>query len=76
LRWASGFMPYLEHSRTYDTTDARAVIGEPHRRTVVDFEYLLGSVGRYKRYFTVKSEPRQPRESAPAVEPLVSIGRP
>ncbi|GBG36569.1 hypothetical protein NJB14197_11340 [Mycobacterium montefiorense] len=76
LRWASGFMPYLEHSRTYDTTDARAVIGEPHRRTVVDFDYLLGSVGRYKRYFTVKSEPRQPRESAPAVEPLVSIGRP
>jgi nucleoside-diphosphate-sugar epimerase len=74
LRWASGFMPYLEHSRTYDTTDARAVIGEPHRQTVVDFDYLLGSVGRYKRYLTIKSEPRQPRESTPP--PLVSIGRP
>ena len=45
LRWASGFMPDLEHSRTYDTTDARAVIGEPHRRTIVDFDYLLGKRG-------------------------------
>jgi hypothetical protein len=77
LRWASGFMPYLEHSRTYDTIDARAVIGEPHRRTTVDFDYLLGSVGRYKRYFTVKPEPqRQPRESAPPVAPLLAVGRP
>jgi nucleoside-diphosphate-sugar epimerase len=77
LRWASGFMPYLEHSRTYDTTDARAVIGEPHGRTTVDFEYLLGSVGRYKRYFTIKSESqREPRESVPAVAPLVAVGSP
>ncbi|WAJ46675.1 SDR family oxidoreductase [Mycobacterium sp. Aquia_216] len=76
LRWASGFFPYLEHSRTYDTTDARAVIGEPHRRTVVDFDYLLGSVGRYKRYLTFKPEQRQPRESAPLVAPLVSVDGP
>ncbi len=77
LRWASGFMPYLEHSRTYDTADARAVIGEPHGRTTVDFDYLLGSVGRYKRYFTIKPEPqRQPRESSPAIAPLVAAGRP
>jgi thioester reductase-like protein len=74
LRWASGFFPYLEHSRTYDTTEARAVIGEPHRRTVVDFDYLLGSVGRYKRYLTIKSEPHKPRESAPA--PLEPVGLP
>lgn len=75
LRWASGFFPYLEHSRTYDTTEARAVIGEPHRRTVVDFDYLLGSVGRYKRYLTIKPEKHEPRESTSTVAPLVSVGR-
>lgn len=73
LRWASGFFPYLAHSRTYDTTNARAVIGEPHRETIVDFDYLLGSVGRYKRYLTFKPEKHQPRE---AVAPLVSVGSP
>lgn len=73
LRWASGFFPYLAHSRTYDTTNARAVIGEPHRETIVDFDYLLGSVGRYKRYLTFKREKHQPRE---AVAPLVSVGSP
>ena len=76
LRWASGFFPYLEHSRTYDATGTRAVIGEPHRRTVVDFDYLLGSVGRYKRYFTTKPEKHEPRQSASTVAPLVPVGSP
>lgn len=75
LRWASGFFPYLEHSRTYDTTGTRAVIGEPHRQTVVDFDYLLGSIGRYKRYLTIKPERHQPRAST-TVAPLVPVGRP
>lgn len=74
LRWASGFMPYLEHSRTYDTTGARAVLGEPHRNTVVDLDYLLNSVGRHKRYFTVNPESRQVRGSAPP--PLPCVRRP
>lgn len=74
LRWASGFFPYLGHSRTYDTTGTRAVIGEPHRETIVDFDYLLGSVGRYKRYLTIKPEKHEPREST--VAPLVAVGGP
>ncbi|MCV7028207.1 SDR family oxidoreductase [Mycobacterium sherrisii] len=74
LRWASGFMPYLEHSRTYDTSKTRAVIGEPQRNTVVDLDYLLNSVGRHKRYFTVNAESRQGRGSASP--PLPCVRRP
>ncbi len=62
LRWANGFLPYLQHSRTFDTTETRALIGEPRRQTVVDFNYLLASVGRYKRYLTVKPAHRQPSQ--------------
>lgn len=76
LRWASGFFPYLAHSRTYDTTGTRAVIGGPHRRTMVDFDYLLGSVGRYKRYLTFRPEKHEPRESASTIAPLVSVEGP
>ena len=74
LRWANGFMPYLQHSRTFDTTDARAVIGEPRSQTVVDFNYLLASVGRYKRYLTVKPAQRHSSQSVHAAPPVVRVG--
>jgi nucleoside-diphosphate-sugar epimerase len=74
LRWANGFLPYLRHSRTFDTTETRALIGEPHSPTVVDFNYLLASVGRYKRYFTVKPAQPQPSQSPHAAPPVVRVG--
>jgi nucleoside-diphosphate-sugar epimerase len=76
LRWANGFMPYLQHSRTFDTTEARAVIGEPPSQTVVDLNYLLASVGRYKRYFTVQPGQRQSGKSVPAAPPVACVRRP
>jgi nucleoside-diphosphate-sugar epimerase len=74
LRWANGFLPYLQHSRTFDTTETRALIGEPRSQTVVDFNYLLASVGRYKRYLTVTPAQRQPSQSVHAVPPVVRVG--
>jgi nucleoside-diphosphate-sugar epimerase len=74
LRWATGFLPYLQHSRTFDTTDAQAVIGEPRSQTVVDLNYLLGSVGRYKRYLTVKPAQRQSSQSVHAAPPMARGG--
>jgi len=73
LRWAKGFLPYLEHSRTFDTTETQALIGEPRSQTVVDLDYLLASVGRYKRYLPVSST-QQPRPSVNAVPPVGRVG--
>ncbi|WP_144207190.1 hypothetical protein [Mycobacterium tilburgii] len=70
LRWASGFMPCLAHSRTYDTTGVRAVIGEPHRNTIVDRDYLLNSVGRHHRRCHACGDPST---STPAVAPHLSL---
>jgi len=74
LRWAKGFMPYLHHSRTFDTTGTRAVIGEPHSQTVVDLNYLLGSVGRYKRYLAVKPAHRRSSQSVHAGPTVARVG--
>lgn len=74
LRWANGFMPYLQHSRTFDTTAARAVIGEPSSRTIVDLDYLLASVGRYKRYFTVSPAQRPASAPVPVAAPVAVVG--
>jgi nucleoside-diphosphate-sugar epimerase len=76
LRWASGFLPYLQHSRTYDTSAVRALIGEPRSQTVVDLDYLLASVGRYKRYFTLAPAQRQSNKPVPATPTLAYVGRP
>jgi nucleoside-diphosphate-sugar epimerase len=76
LRWASGFLPYLKHSRTYDTSAVRALIGEPRSQTVVDLDYLLASVGRYKRYFTLAPAHRQSNKPVPATPTLAYVGRP
>jgi thioester reductase-like protein len=76
LRWARGFLPYLHHSRTFDTTGARALLGEFRSQTVIDLNYLLASVGRHKRYFTAKPAPRRSSGPAPAAPTLAYIGRP
>jgi thioester reductase-like protein len=64
MRWAKGFIPYLQHSRTFDTTHTRTLLGAPSTRTVVDLNYLVAGVGRHKRQFTVEWSPRKPRRSA------------
>jgi thioester reductase-like protein len=85
LRWAKGFFPYLNHNRTYDTTGARALLGEPSGQTDVDLDYLLSGVGQYKRQFAAERTVRQPSPSAlsdrtvvrvgPRFDPAVRIGR-
>ncbi len=70
LRWSKGFMPYLTHSRTYDTTGVRALLGEPGGRTVVDVDYLLDGVGRYKETPAVDRGRQEVRKSAVRAEPV------
>jgi thioester reductase-like protein len=74
LRWAKGFFPYLNHSRTYDTTGVRALLGEPSSQTVVDLNYLLGGVGRYKRTFVIARGRRRARKSALSAQPAPRVG--
>jgi thioester reductase-like protein len=73
MRWAKGFFPYMRHSRTYDTTCTRALLGQPDRQTVVDLNYLLAGVGRYKRRFTVPPAPRNSRPSALSARPVANV---
>ncbi len=70
LRWSKGFMPYLKHSRTYDTTGVTALLGAPDGRTVVDVDYLLDGVGRHQESPAVERRRREPRKSAVRVEPV------
>jgi nucleoside-diphosphate-sugar epimerase len=63
LRWAKGFIPYLSHSRTFDTTGARTLLGEPSSQTDVDLSYLVAGVGRYKRHLVVNHPPQKSRPS-------------
>jgi thioester reductase-like protein len=74
LRWAKGFRPYLHHSRTFDTTGARALLGEPSSQTVVDVNYLLPGIGRYKRSFAIERAPRKFRPSALSAQPVAGVG--
>jgi thioester reductase-like protein len=73
LRWAKGFFPYLQHSRTFDTSCARALLGEPSSQTVVDLNYLLAGVGRYKRHFAVTRAPQKSRPSALSAPPVAHV---
>jgi thioester reductase-like protein len=73
LRWAKGFIPYLSHSRTFETTAARAVLGEPSGQTVVDLRYLVAGVGGYKRHFSVPPAPKKSSASARSARPLVHV---
>jgi thioester reductase-like protein len=73
MRWAKGFIPYLQHSRTFDTTGARTLLGEPSRQTVVDFNYLLAGVGPYKRHFSVNAAQQGSRQSARATRPVARV---
>ena len=75
LRWAKGFLPYLRHSRTFDTTGARALLGEPSSQTVVDLDYLLAGVGQYKRQFFVTRslQKSRPSPSAPSARPVAHL---
>ncbi len=74
LRWAKGFFPYLHHSRTYDTTAVRTLLGEPNSKTVVDLDYLLGGIGRYQRTFTIEREKQEIRKSASSALPVARVG--
>ena len=74
LRWAKGFFPYLHHNRTYDTAGARALLGAPSSQTVVDFDYLLSGIGRYKRQFASERTERQPSRSALSARPVARVG--
>jgi thioester reductase-like protein len=76
MRFARGFLLYAHHSRTFDTTGARALLGEFRSQTAVDLDYLLGSVGRHKRYLTVKPAPRRSSRQVPAASRGACIGRP
>jgi nucleoside-diphosphate-sugar epimerase len=74
LRWAKGFFPYLNHSRTCDTTGTRALLGEPSSQTIVDLNYLLGGVGRYQRSFVSERQQRDVRKSALSAQPVACVG--
>lgn len=76
LRFARGFLPYAHHSRTFDTTGAQAMLGGFRSQTVVDLDYLLGSVGRHKRHLTAKPAPRRSSRPASAVTSVARTGRP
>jgi thioester reductase-like protein len=69
LRWAKGFFPYFHHSRSYDTAGAQALLGQPSSQTVVDLEYLLAGIGRYKRTFVAARERGETTTPVPCVQP-------
>jgi thioester reductase-like protein len=75
VRSGRGFMPYLQHSRTFDTTGARAILGEPTSQTVVDLNYLLAGMGRSKRHFSLEGTERESSQSAPSAQPVERVGR-
>jgi nucleoside-diphosphate-sugar epimerase len=74
LRWAKGFFPYLNHSGTHDTTGVRALLGGPSSQTVVDLNYLLGGIGRYKRTFAIERRQQETRKSALPAQPVARVG--
>jgi nucleoside-diphosphate-sugar epimerase len=73
LRWAKGFFPYLKHRRTYDTTCARALLGEPTSQTVVDLSYLRAAVGEYKRNFDIARVSQKPKPSRLSAQPVAQV---
>jgi len=75
LRWAKGFLTYLHHSRTFDTTCARALLGEPSSQTVVDLSYLLAGVGQHKRTFDVARASRKSKPSGLSAQPVAHVVR-
>ena len=75
MRSGRGFMPYLQHSRTFDTTGARAMLGGPTSQTVVDLNYLLAGMGQYKRHFTIDGTERKSSQSAPSAQPVEHVAR-
>jgi nucleoside-diphosphate-sugar epimerase len=73
LRWAKGFFPYLKHRRTYDTTCARALLGEPTSHTVVDLNYLRTAVGHYKRNFDIPRVSQKATPRARSTRPVTHV---
>jgi thioester reductase-like protein len=73
LRWGKGFLPYLQHSRTFDTTGAAALLGQPSGQTVVDVNYLLAGVGRHNQSFAERAAQETGKSPLPgqAVEHVV-----
>ena len=67
VRSGRGFMPYLQHSRTFDTTGARAILGEPTSQTVVDFELSA------RRHGAVQTT-LLPRTHRAGIQPVGAVG--
>jgi nucleoside-diphosphate-sugar epimerase len=74
VRSGRGFMPYLQHSRTFDAADARAILGQPGQ-TIVDGNYLHAGMVLHKRHFSIERTEREPSQSAPSAQPVVGVAR-
>jgi nucleoside-diphosphate-sugar epimerase len=75
MRSGGGFMPYLQHSRTFDTADARAILGQPTSQTVVDGNYLHAGMVQHKRHLPIERIERESSQSAPSAQPVERVAR-
>jgi thioester reductase-like protein len=75
VRSGRGFMPYLQHRRTFDTADARAILGPPTSQTVVDGNYLHAGMVQRGRQLPIDGTERQSSRPAPPAQAVERVAR-
>src|SRR4029077_10581494 len=75
VRSGRGFMAYLQHSRTFDTAGARAILGQPTSQTVLDGNYLHAGMVQHKRNLPIERTERESSRLAPSAQPVERVAR-
>jgi thioester reductase-like protein len=76
VRSGRGFMPYLQHSRTFDTAGAQTILGQPTSQTLVDGNYLHAGMIQHKPPVSIERTERRSSLSAPPAQGVQRVARP